>query len=246
VAVACALVAGLVPWEVVRLLAALPLVFLLPGYAFAAATSGPLRGDLAQRVLLILLCGLAILCLGGLVLNFMPGGIRTFSWALLLVLVVLVAARVAAVRRPAAEPERPAWRLPRPRAVDLVVGGLALAIVAGALVLAYTPLPAPRAAGFTSLWMLPSRPATGSGVKVGVVNSEQQAELYRLVVRPETAAPVAFALALAPGERRTFHVPVAVKSREPTRVGAVLSRKSHPGVAYRHVVVWLQPGAGGE
>lgn len=241
----CALVTGLVPWEVVRLLAALPLAIFLPGYAIAAAVSGPRRADLSQLVLLIILCGLSVICLGGLVLNFMPGGIRTLTWVLLLVLVVLIAARVAALRRAEPGGERTAWRRPRPRLVDLVVGALAIAIAAGALVLAYTPLPAPRAAGFTALWMLPARPAVGPAVKVGVISSEQQAERYLLVVRPGAQArPENFSLTLAPGERRALRVPVTLEPGGPTRVAAVLYREADPGVPYRHVVTWLRPAVG--
>ena len=47
---------------------------------------------------------LAMLALGSLVLNYVPGGIRACSWAVLLVLVVLAASREAALRR---RPRRP-------------------------------------------------------------------------------------------------------------------------------------------
>jgi hypothetical protein len=248
-AIVCALVATLVPWEAVRLLAALPLAVFLPGYAIAAAAFAPHRLDPQRLTMLVLACGLSVLCLGGLLLDPLPGGLRTLTWALLLVLVVVAACRAAALRRTRGRkrtPRRPRGgarpRL-RMRPVDAVCGGLAAAAAVGALVLAYTPLPAGQAAGYAALWMLPGQGQEVRSVRVGVASGEQGGESYGLQVRSgKGERPRLFQFALAPGEERVFKVPVKVDAREPTRVAASLYRQSRPHQLYRRVTTWLEPG----
>jgi uncharacterized membrane protein len=242
-AIVCALVASLIPWEVVRLIAALPLAVFLPGYAIVAAAFGPRQLDRQVLLMLTLACGLAVLCLGGLVLNYLPGGLRTVTWALLLVLVVVAASRGAALRRPKT------WKRPGPRArvrirrIDLACGLAALAAAVGALALAYTPLPASDAAGYTALWMLPNSNDSRPSVRVGVISAEQGAERYRLQVRLGEARRLrVYRFALDPGEERVFRVPVKLEATGSTRVAASLYEQARPRALYRRVTSWLRPG----
>ncbi|HEY0317888.1 MAG TPA: DUF1616 domain-containing protein [Solirubrobacterales bacterium] len=242
-AIVCALVASLVPWEVVRLVAALPLAVFLPGYAIVTAAFGPRRLDRERLSMLSLACGLSVLCLGGLVLNYLPGGLRTWTWALLLVLVVVAACRVAALRRPRAEETREPLPRLRLRRVDLVCGLLALAAAVAALTLAYTPLPAGDASGYTALWMLPDAEEPDSYVRVGVVSAEQGGERYRLQVRAGKSRSLKiYHLALDPGGERVFRVPVQVGATGTTRVAASLYEQARPHALYRRVTTWLRPG----
>lgn len=256
-AVACALVAGLVPWEAVRLVAALPLAVFLPGYAIAAAAFAPYRLDPYRLTMVILAGGLSVLCLGGLVLDPLPGGLRTLSWVLLLVLVVLAAALVAARRRrrptkrgasraraAGREQQRPRRARLRLRPLDAACAGLALAALVGALVLAYTPLPATDAAGYTALWVLPGRSEAAPSVRVGVESSEQQGGHFQLRVRSAKGkSRSSYRFALKPGAKRVFNVPVKVDANGPTRVAASLYERSRPGELYRRVTTWLRSGA---
>jgi uncharacterized membrane protein len=154
-AVASAVLTLILPWGPLCLVVALPLVFFLPGYALAAAIFA--RGRIPLRHLLVLSIGLslAVLALGALVLNYLPGGVRAGWWALLLVTVVVAAARAAAIRRPSrrAAPS-PSWS-PRLNAAQatLFAGG-ALAIVV-AIVLAFIPVGAKDALGYTQMWFKP-------------------------------------------------------------------------------------------
>jgi len=239
-AIVAALVAALVPWEVVRILAALPLAVFLPGYAIAAAAFSAQRLDLQRLTMLVLLCGLSLLCLGGIVLNFLPGGIRTVTWALLLVVVIVAAARAAAVRR--AGPDRPwrGWTRPRVRGWDLACALFAVAAVAGALIFAYTPLPASKAVGYTALWMLPGKATAAPAVKVGVISAEQDRQRYRLRVRVgKNDKPTVYRLALDPGEERVLRVPVDSARGKSTRVAASLYDTDHPQKLYRRVTTWI-------
>jgi uncharacterized membrane protein len=238
-ALVAALVASLVPWEVVRLLAALPLAVFLPGYTIAAAAFGPRKLDLQRLAMVTLLCGLSLLCLGGIVLNFLPGGIRTVTWALLLVVVIVAAARAAALRRAKPDPQRRQRSRPRMRGWDLACVLLAVAAVAAALVFAYTPLPASKAVGYTALWMLPADDAADPAVKVGVISAEQEPQRYRLQVRVgDSEEPIVYRLALDPGEERVLRVPVEVLPRGSTRVAASLYDAGHRQKLYRRVTTW--------
>lgn len=246
-AIVAALVAGFVPWELVRLPAALALAVFLPGYAITAAAFAAQRLDPQRSAMLILLCGISLLCLGGIVLNFLPGGLRTLTWAILLVVVILAAARAAALRRVQPDETRPAWRRPRLRGADLVCVALALAIATGALVFAYTPLPASKAVGYTALWMLPAKGAAERSVDIGVISAEQERQYYRLEVRTgEGRPPQTFHLALDPDDERVFEVPLDSASGR-TRVVASLYDSERPHRLYRRVaarVAGSPPGGG--
>ncbi|HMI81649.1 MAG TPA: DUF1616 domain-containing protein [Solirubrobacterales bacterium] len=249
-AVLCALVATLLPWELVRLIAAVPLAVFLPGYAIVSASFASYRLDPQRLLVLVLACGLSVLCLGGIVLDAFPGGIRTLSWALLLVLVVIGAARAAALRRPKAaraSKAGPRRSLPKLRPVDLVFGIAALAAAVGALALAYTPLPAGDAAGYTALWMLPGEEGDGEAVRVGVVSAEHDPQAYRLHVKAGKGGKIAtYKLELEPGEERVFRVPVPLRASQtsPIRVAASLYEEDRPRELYRRVTTWLPPEEG--
>jgi len=241
-AIAGALLALLMPIEALSLLFAAPLAFFLPGYAIVAAVF--VRKPLAAPQLLTLSIGLSlsVLALGALLLNYAPGGVRGFSWALLLVLVTVAASRGAALRRPAAG-EQAALSLPRPSSSQAALYGAAALAATAALVLAFATLPAKEAIGFTEVWVQPYT-ADGGGVRVGVGSNEQQSTAYRLRVRvgrEEVAAVRRFAL--RPGESRVLRLPL-VASAGPRKVSAELFRARNPDRPYRRVTAWAAaPGA---
>lgn len=202
----CAVLALLTPWEAVSLIFAAPLTLVLPGYAIVAAAFAGRELDGPRRAVLSVALSLATLALGALVLNYAPGGIRGFSWAVLLVAVVLAACRAAAVRRKgkiAAIP-RPRLRLSRIE-LGLALGGLA-AVVA-ALVLASSTMPAGKALGFTEMWILPVPGSGGSEARIGVKSEEQATTGFDLGIRVgRKGGIVRHSFSLAPGESRVFTV----------------------------------------
>jgi uncharacterized membrane protein len=256
----CVVVALAVPWEAVRALAAIPLCLLLPGYAIVSATFA--RQELGgwQRALLTLAISLMVLALGSLALNYVPGGIQSISWALLLFLVVLGCCRSAALRREPAGRARsrrragsgsdrdrdPAAPSPlRLRLWDGLMLGAAVIAAAAAIVLAQTPVSATNARGYTELWMLPASDDAGS-VLVGVASQEQRPLGYKLEVKVGAGPPSFEAnLDLRPGEERVFSVPLeeAVPGRSRVRVDASLIRGDRFRRVYRRVTSWL-PTAG--
>ena len=240
-AVLCALVAALAPWEIVRIVAAVPLTLFLPGYAIVAAAFASQELAPPKRLTLSVGTSLMVLVLCTFVLNIFPFGLRTASWAVLLPLIVLAACRGAALRRVRRSPRRTATsfglRLD-PRSAVLV--GAAVLIAAGALVLAQKPLPAEDAVGYSALWMLPAD-AREEEVVVGVISNEQDFTAYRLEVSlgGKSRPPQTYGVELDPGEERTFELEVPSVPGGRTRVVASLYREERPRKLYRRVTSWL-------
>jgi uncharacterized membrane protein len=231
----CAIAALLAPWGLVSLIFAAPLALAMPGYAIVSAAFARRQLDRARFAVLSVALSLSTLALGGLVLNYAPGGIRGLSWAVLLLLVVLGCARTAALRR---EGEPAVGRSPRMRLgrveLALVLGALAAAIAA--LVLSSATLPAKDALGFTELWILPAPGTARSEATVGVRSEEKEATDFDLRIRIGARQIVRRNFRLRPGEGRVVTVgpPVApVGSRVP--VVATLLRHNQPFSVYRRV-----------
>jgi Protein of unknown function (DUF1616) len=233
--VLCALLAVVIPWPALSLVFAAPLALLAPGYAIVAATFA--RRDLGwqRAALLSLALSLATLVIGSFLLNYVPGGIRDISWAILLPLVTIGCCRAAALRRP----KSAKLALPKPRIgrrdAAFVLGGVALG--ATALVLAMTTLPAKNARGYTELWVTPEASGTGGGAAtVGVGSEEQHRASYVLRTRLGGGTPIVRRFTLRPGEERTIRLN-AVPSADgaPVPVKAQLARAGRPNEIYRRV-----------
>lgn len=238
-AVACALVAALVPWEIVRLVAGLPLTLFLPGYAIVAAAFGSREPAPPKRTTLSFAVSLMVLALGSFVLNIFPFGLETASWAVLLPLVVIAACRGAALRR--GRPVRgPAGRpaLPRPALGSLVLGALAAVIALGALALSERPLPAENAKGFTALWMLPTDKSEDA-IAIGVDSNQHEPRSYRLRVSLGKDQSKTYRVDLDPGEERVYEVDVPSRPSGRTHVVASLYKEERPQKLYRRVTSWL-------
>ena len=235
----CAVLAVFLPVDVLRLVFALPLVLFLPGYALAAAIFARERLEAPKMALLAAGLSLTVLPLGALVVNYAPGGIGAGSWAILLVLVVLAACRAAALRRPRARDTAlamPKLALGRARAA---IFGLAALVAVAAMVLAFVPLSAKNAIGYTALWIKPSGHTAAS---IGVRSDEQQGGDYRLDIRiGSSSSPIVRRFSLDPGQSRIVRVDGGAGAAG-RPVSAVLFRSGHPA-AYRRVATWI-PAAG--
>lgn len=232
----CAVLALLTPWEAVSLVFAAPLALVLPGYAITAAAFAGRELDGPRRAVLSLALSLATLALGALVLNYVPGGIRGLSWAVLLVAVVLAACRAAAVRRKgkvAAIP-RPRLRLSRVE-LGLGLGGLAAAVAA--LALASSTAPAGKGVGFTEMWILPVPGSGGSEARIGVRSEEQATVGFDLGIKiGRKNGIVRHSFSLAPGENRVFTVgPPSTPVGSTVPVVATLLLDTDPRHVYRRV-----------
>jgi uncharacterized membrane protein len=229
----CAIVALILPWPAISLVFAAPLALFAPGYAIVAAAFARRQLDWPRLLVLSLALSLAVLALGGLVLNYL-GGIHGFSWAILLLLVVAGCCRSAALRR-GRPTERLRLRLPKPGGAKLGLALAGLAAVAAALVLASATLPAKSAVGYTELWIVPEPESEGSEALVGVKSEEQQTTEYDLGVRIGKQL-VKRSFVLEPGEETTVRVgPPLVPTTFTVPVVATLLLDSDPSYVYRRV-----------
>ena len=230
----CALLSLLLPLTVLRLVFALPLCLFLPGYAIAAATFNRQAMRPAPLALFSLAVSLAVLPLAALALNYL-GGLHAGTWALLLVLIVLAASRLAAIRRPRAGGTPRPPRLPRPPLPRLLLYGAGLAATAVAVGLAFQVLPAKNAIGHTEMWIATRSEDAGAVIRVGVRSDQQRATNYFLRVRVgRSPQPVIRLLNLVPGEERSFRVEVP-RPAHGTTATASLFRQSDPERVYRRV-----------
>jgi uncharacterized membrane protein len=247
----CAVMAPLLPVEVLSLLFALPLALLLPGYGLTAAIFARRRIGSAQLAILSIGLSLCVLALGALLLNYVPGGIGPVSWPVLLALVALNGYRVAALRRPAAGKARQdrAWPRLRPSAGSAGLLAAALLCAAAALVLSFKTTSATHADGYTALWLLPptQADATVGGARIGVSSEEQKRRAYLLRVRVSgRPAEIVRSFSLDPAETRVLKLAPSQQrpSGAPARVNARLFLQRKPDKVYRRVSGWLaQPRA---
>jgi uncharacterized membrane protein len=242
-AVLCALIAVLVPVVGVSLAAALPLCLYLPGYAITSAAFASRGLPRPELHLLSVGLSLATLALGVLVLNIFPWGVRDFSWAILLVIVVGAGCRLAALRRRvrrSAAPLRLPGRVPR---LDAVLVILALLAAAAALVIAQTPVSNGRAIGYSSLWMLPRTAGAVPKAEIGVTSNEQSRTGYRLEVRLASGRLLRAArFSLDPAETKLLRVAVPEEGgTAPSELVASLYHSREADRLYRQVTASL-PG----
>lgn len=232
-ALLCTLLALLIPIDGVALVFAIPLLLFLPGYAITAAAFAKRPLPAPQFLLLSLSLSLATLALGGLVLNYL-GGIHPLSWALLLLLVIFAACRVAAVRRRTSGKR---LRLPRPRLSGLqaamLLGTVAAAVLA--LVLSSRSVPADDALGYTQLWILPQPGSADSEAQVGVRSQQQTSVEYDLRVRIGDDSVLRRSFRLGPGETRLVKLRTPLGTEGTVPVVATLLRHNRPFQVYRRV-----------
>ena len=99
-ALMCAAACALVNLLSVRIIAAVVLALVLPGYVTTAALFGTSRPALAFRVAIGIAISLAVLILGAVVLNALPGGLDRRSWSIYLAAVTLIGCVVWWYRTP--------------------------------------------------------------------------------------------------------------------------------------------------
>jgi hypothetical protein len=229
---ACVLLPG--PDEA-RLAVALPLLLVLPGYAFASAVFPAGSLDRVQLALLAVGLSLALSVVGATELAGVRG-LGTTSLAILLAAVTVLASFVAHLRLARRAPDVPADAGPRPRRrarpAAIVLGAAAAVVLVAAIALARTPMPVPDDRGYTMM-SLTRDPEDVARVLLQIESQEAQAREFRLEVRVSGRVTIDRPLRIAPGERIELPVdasPVGTSGR----IAASLSAGSPP-LVYRRV-----------
>jgi hypothetical protein len=235
----CAVGSLITPLGPVRVIFAVPLTLILPGYAVTAAAFGARLPAWPERLPLTLGASLACLALASIVLNYVPGGIHGLPWTIILIVIVLASCRIAARRRRRTTVEFgpiPSLR-PSPMTALLAVGTLAAVLVA--LSLAQNTATTNHVYGYTQLWIEPPR-ATDRPARIGITSEQQQTRAYRLMIEIEGESdPMKRTFELEPGQTRMVTVPID-ESTGPVGVEARLYLRGHQDKAFRRVSTQLR------
>jgi uncharacterized membrane protein len=170
---------------IVRLIFALPFVFLLPGYVFMEMLFPKRELGSVEQFSLTLGFSLALVILGGFVLNCTSWGLTAESWVVLLGCTALSAFVFARLRR------RGKLRIiTKPIFVRLsvkqvVMFGLALIVAVTAYEYSLVGARQQPTTGFTQLWVLSTNKADDIDILIGVKNEELSAMEYRLHINME-------------------------------------------------------------
>lgn len=236
-------------WLPLRILA-LPLAFVLPGYALMSALFPGKPFGNAERLIFTLGISLSIVILSGLVLNITPFGLQARSWAVFLGVITLGACAVAILRKRKQEevPER------RSGFKDIsfsfrqaVLLGIAALIVGGAFAVSIVGAQQQAQSGFTQLWMLPASTTSkvNNSVNLGVSNKESTPLQYHLAVDINGKVIKDWpAIDLSPNQQWKFTLVLqksllATSAATPAKIEALLYKTNDPKTIYRHVVLWL-------
>lgn len=228
----------------VRILS-LPLVLVLPGYALLAALFPRQVFGLPVYLVFSLGLSLAIVILGGLVLNLTPFGLRASSWVVFLSCITLGACAVALLRR-RGQSLSTRWLGVGPIGLTFRQGlllALAALILCGAVAMSIIGAEQQPRPGFTQLWILPVSGASHAKnvVRLGVSNKESKATGYRLSVNINGKVVKEWrSLDLNSNEKWEVTLVLPQSGHIGTaRVEAMLYRTDTPTTVYRHVVLWL-------
>lgn len=223
-------------WTALRTILVLPLALFLPGYALTRAIFDRGRPALAERIVLAFSLSLVATAFASLFLYFVSFGLTIPSWAAALAAITVGATLAGAARpSPASDRGAPVVRrlaLRRPLGpLPIAIAIAAAALVAGAVVLARTPLSSPSARGYTALWLArgPRSPALVLGVR-----SEEHHKTRYLLRLTLSGRVRRRHFALAPGQTWRERLPPA------RRAAASLYRVGRPGV-YRSVRLGAPP-----
>lgn len=205
-----------------RIVAGIPLVLVLPGYALSAL----LLPDRVRPVYInaalwhgmwIAGLSLATAVLGGLLLNLLPVGLTRTSWTIALAGTTLLALATAAtlrIRRPRAvqpgtprattgmlpDPASPRGRTHRRLQGPATIYSVAAVLAVGAAIsLGVFSAARQQPAGFAELWVVPAGNGTGRAT-VGVRNDYARAERFHLVLQRGSQTVAQWNLELATGK----------------------------------------------
>ncbi len=233
-------------------------VFILPGYAIAAAVFDLRTWRLAERILLSVGLSVAIDIVGGLLINIALEGLVTTSWGALLGAITVGGALVALVRW---------WNTPKRRQPDImlppdlrkksrrdsyfgsplvrVMALVSAVAVAGAFAISLIAAQQAPSAGFTQLWLLPPATASAdaSSVQIGVRNEEQTAKVYNVQLTASGNPVDTWTnISLQPGQSWIVTAPLpapVANSGFQVPVEATLYLTNAPNQPYRQTLIWV-------
>lgn len=196
-------------------------------------------------ILMTLILGIALITLGGIVLNFTPWGLQLHSWLLLITSLILVQCLVGLFRRPIAASNVPrtsirSWNLEF-NSMQVVSLMLAIAVTCISVLIARTGSITQPRTSFSQLWMVLGSETDTPNLILGIKNEEQQAVSYKLIVRQGSTIIYEYSnLLLQPNN--TWNSTLALNGAYATTlpIEAELYRTDEPNQPYRTVSMWFK------
>jgi len=230
----------------VGIILALPLVFVLPGYALAETLYSKRSLDASIRLLFSLGLSLAIDVVGGFILNIV--GLHTLSWALYLGLLTSLLALLAAYqRRRTAGNVAQSLRF-RLKLFEYILIGLAAAIVCLSVLYSIAGAQQQHYPGFTQFWMLPTtQPGQSCTVRLGIHSFESTSVTYRVTLTANKTQEMTWSsIVLTPRQEWQQSASVRLDTANSIYVEAQLYRLDKPQSVYRNVHLTLYNTGGRE
>lgn len=243
---------------VLRLLLGLPLVLILPGYALTAALFPSRQLAWADVVLFTLGLSMGSTILSGFVLNWLPWGVRPDTRVVMLTFITLGGSIIAfggrylaALALPSAVPElvmeQPGSQTSEVRGwptfglnpVQIILFGLALVIVVGAIILARSEAQRHPPADVIQLWMMPMEPRAADSFRLGINSLGAASGTFRLQLQQDGYILREWSpLVITPGEEWAETVTLREQQPGDGPIEARLYRQEEPRVVYRKVIIW--------
>ena len=207
-----------------RTVAALPLLFFLPGYVVLRSL-GAARPLCYATFVSAVGISLSLVVVAGLVLNIF-GALNGAGWLMALAPTALIGCLVLSPQR---------FAIKAIGLMPAVAFGAAALLAAAAIEAARAGAIAQRQFAYTELWILPADGASAQTVIVGLDNQEKLDVAYALELRSDDHVVGRWPdLRLAAGERRSWIVPIPTAER---RVEALLYRTDDGVSLYRRA--WI-------
>jgi uncharacterized membrane protein len=223
--------------SVIRIILALPLVLVLPGYTLSEVLFRKRSLNASERLLFSLGLSLAIDIPGGLFLNILPVGLQAASWAALLGILTLICSLLAAYLRRGVPMSGVQLSRVRLAIYPGILFVLAIAVAIVSIVYAAYGTVHQPSPSFTQLWILPEVSAGKScAVRLGVQSFESTPVMYRLAMTANGDSVATWSsLSLAPQEEWVRLVPVAPSASDNIYVDVHLYQADKPVTVYREV-----------
>lgn len=223
-----------------HVVAALVLVFVLPGYALCAALFPSSTLGSAERLGFTLGLSLSVTVAGGFVLHWTPSGLAGHSWAILLGSVTLIAAAIGWWHQrtdPEATITRRSWH---PSFREHVLFVLAALIFGTALGLAHVSAAYQPTPPFTQLWLLPGVDQQSRTVQLGLRNEEAVPTTYMVKLLGDQRAIQEWStIRLEPGGVWEVTVDLPTDIQSGVAVEGLVFRSDTPTTVYRRAMLWL-------
>ena len=218
------------------------LVFFLPGYTATEALFHKGSLDTSHRFLLSLALSIAMSIFGGFILNMLPKGLDTLSWALFLGTPTIAFSLLGAyLRRGIQEDAEPPSRVRITVSVVILLGIATSVAIFSALYSAAGAAQQPHP-GFTQLQILPADPPGKSCmVRLGVRSFEPTPTSYHITVTVNGTEIDGWpSISLASQEEWNRSIPIVIPGGiNKAAIVANLYRSEKPQIVYRQVHLTL-------